>query len=270
MQTQMSGFNRVPRVPGAFIHLFGLYIACGLLAGVARSDQASQPSIQPGSQTRAVGEAPGAVTGQEAESGDKRVLRLPQSRPVDRLESGDEELPREETDTQGVGSITSVLIGAAISLVTSLLTAYVTVTHSQRLKTRTLAAALSAEIRSILDLAETRDYLGGMDQLIATSESTGIPESFVLVMRHNYFQVYQSNLSDIGMLPPDAAARVVQFYATCYSFLEDVAITPEESHAQAGPAADSLASMRESRAMLARAQTLGGECVELLRRLAGT
>jgi hypothetical protein len=91
---------------------------------------------------------------------------------------------------------------------------------------RSLYAGIISEIRSIRDITNIRQYLPGLRTLAEYHRSLGDQQvgrcvEFVKITL-NYFEVYQSNISALGVLKPSTTERVIKFYTFAKAIIEDL------------------------------------------------
>src|SRR5580704_441696 len=95
------------------------------------------------------------------------------------------------------------------------------VQHARNQERKSLKAALAAEIRAILSVIEQRHYVAGLEGFIASIDPQR-NDLFQIRIARDYDVVFRSNCSKIGLLPPDIAERIVQFYFLISSAIEDI------------------------------------------------
>lgn len=114
--------------------------------------------------------------------------------------------------------LAGVLLGG---LVTTLATAYLEWKRSCR-EARALALAFRGEIAAIKDVLAKRDYVGSIRHIIECIEKKGEswPDAKIRV-RREYFNVFRSNVGNIGKLPGNLPSSIASYYLTGNAILED-------------------------------------------------
>ncbi len=173
-----------------------------------------------------------------------------------------------ETFSTAAVQLGAVLLGGLLALAGGLAGTYLTAALTRKHRRESLAAALAGEMGAIIDLVKRRDYLAGLNSLIAHVEVSGGPAVFYFNIRNNYFRVYEANVHSIGLLPADLAEGVVRFYSNCYAFLKDVADFREGMHDPLVQG-QSLERLRGMRALLEDSMPLAEKCRSDARVAAG-
>lgn len=107
--------------------------------------------------------------------------------------------------------------------------------QSHRQERKNLAHALAGEISAILDIVDRRQYEKGIREIIQSAQKTGVPWRYTIVIRSNYFPVFEANAAKIGLLRSDLAKDVAKLYVLCKGIVDDVSPdsfeskTPQES-----------------------------------------
>ena len=92
-----------------------------------------------------------------------------------------------------------------------------------------LAKAFYGEISAILEIAKLRKYVETFDDIIQTIERTGELVPVELPVRRNYFNVYEQNVGQIGILEGELPVLIAKFYTMGNAILEDVNRLSESS-----------------------------------------
>ena len=98
-----------------------------------------------------------------------------------------------------------------------------------------------------------------MAQSINEGKWTG--QTVVIDIRQNYFSVYEGLVDKIGMLKPESAAKIVQFYAFCKSAMDST--LPDGVHVGSDQHDAKAANIISIEALLRRLLSLGDEIVQL-------
>lgn len=89
---------------------------------------------------------------------------------------------------------------------------------------KNLASAFYGEIYSILHLIEIREYVQGLENILRQLERNTLQREinyYAPTIRNNYFNVFQSLLSDVGKLQDPLPRDIVRFYMQLLALLED-------------------------------------------------
>lgn len=116
----------------------------------------------------------------------------------------------------------SVLIGGALTILGTIWTGHVRDTK----QSKTLEAALIAEISGLLEIIEKRQYLLGFERQITYLRFN--PDETrhyrVMVPKH-YSRIYQETSKNIGILDANIAREIVKFHQLLDAVVQD--ITPD-------------------------------------------
>jgi hypothetical protein len=104
------------------------------------------------------------------------------------------------------------------------------VQHARNQERKSLKAALAAEIRATLSIIKQRHYIAGLERFIASIDHQR-NDLFQIRIARDYDVVFRSNSNKIGLLPPDIAERVVQFYFLISSAIEDIKLLADANAA---------------------------------------
>jgi hypothetical protein len=83
---------------------------------------------------------------------------------------------------------------------------------------KTLAISLANEINALISVIDQREYT----QVLQEAYEKKKP--ICVAIGQSYFEIYEANLSEIGLLQAKDASNIVKFYKYAKSFLEDVKI----------------------------------------------
>jgi hypothetical protein len=119
-------------------------------------------------------------------------------------------------------SSTSTLIGGALAIAGAVVSIYFTEWVKGRRLEKNLAWALHSEISSICAILRKRNYVSEFRSL-AQDAQAGIENSRRNVKAaREYFLIYKSNASQIGLLKQPLPSRIVAFYVQGTAILEDI------------------------------------------------
>jgi hypothetical protein len=94
-------------------------------------------------------------------------------------------------------------------------------------RVRSLTAALSAEIASLIEIVRRNRYEESLRAVVRHVRSPafdGTYDAHTVHASHSYFTVYEANASDIGELEPQLAVEVIAFYQQARSWLDGIAM----------------------------------------------
>ena len=151
-----------------------------------------------------------------------------------------------------VGVVVGGVIGISGSVVLQL--------WEDRRRRRALAGASAAEIGAICAIARRRRYLEHLERLLEAVRESQQPGWMAVKITHDYMTIYHSNANAIGLLPPELACDVAQFYTQVKALMEDV--SPD------GVVLLSAEGAGELIELLTETLQLGGRVVERLREAA--
>jgi hypothetical protein len=112
--------------------------------------------------------------------------------------------------------LTPALVGALIgALATGLIRVLDNIYERLRRRESTLAA-IAAEVGTICDLIRHQRYLEEVsEQARLIRLNKWADTQYVIDIRANYFSVYESLSSELGLLTPNQITKIVAFYAYC-------------------------------------------------------
>ena len=132
--------------------------------------------------------------------------------------------------------------------------------YGHRQERKNIAHALAGEISAILDIVERRNYEKDIQKTIQSAKQTGEPWRFTILMRKNYFPIFESNAENIGLLRSDLAKGVAKFYVLCKGISEDVSPDSFESETQV----ESISRLENLLVLFQEARTTGQQLVTRL------
>jgi len=130
-----------------------------------------------------------------------------------------------------IEAIVPVLVGGLLAIAGGGMAQFLSHELSVRHESRSLAKAFRGEIGAILHIIDKRAYLQHMESMADQLEAVNATAPFALRVTHNYFEVYESNCSKIGLLRGDAPMHLARFYILAKSLLEDVSVTEQSQQA---------------------------------------
>lgn len=131
----------------------------------------------------------------------------------------------------------------------------------RRRETESVLTALAAEVDAICRLLRHRRYLDVTRESLRYIEKGGEPNYLSAEIRQNYFAVFDALSPKLGMISPDKAAKIVNFYAYCKSVIDS---TLPDSELSKGANPDDLKqNLLEVERLLTAVLLLGDEIVQL-------
>jgi hypothetical protein len=162
-------------------------------------------------------------------------------------------------------AVLSTVLGALLALLGGIVGTWYAARRRERDERRSLAGAFAGEIQAVVDILERRQYVEGIEALIAEVESSGRPTAVFGRIRGRYFQVYEANAARIGVLRAPLPEKIARFYTQANAFLEDIR-DPSEAERLDLSCQESLDLLTEMRELLQELLQTGKECVELARK----
>ncbi|MEZ3136943.1 hypothetical protein ACBG90_19770 [Stutzerimonas kunmingensis] len=92
----------------------------------------------------------------------------------------------------------------------------------RRHRKRAIAAALLAEVSALSAIIRRRKYREDLDEAAEHVRVTGDCYQLTVPVPSHYCRVYAANLTTIGLLDPDQASKLVEFYQLVDSVVQDV------------------------------------------------
>ena len=119
--------------------------------------------------------------------------------------------------------VIAALVGAAVGAGMPILRDICKTSREQRAAKNAVASQLKAEIKAILDIVSTRNYIAFIQQQIVNL--SGVPNGRSVVQIHvseDFMPIYRSNLNNLHLLDQDTQVNVVKFYRYFSALIEDV------------------------------------------------
>lgn len=102
---------------------------------------------------------------------------------------------------------------------------------------RAIAGAFAGEIGAVCSIIRYRKYLEHAKQALEYVRQSQQPFRLKMIVKQEYFSIYHSNSSAIGLLPARLAMDIAKFYTQAKALLEDV--HPDAPEPQDAPTAES-------------------------------
>ena len=151
-------------------------------------------------------------------------------------------------------TLLAVIVGAVVSFVSSL-SIQAWLHHRER---KSLQGALVGEISAILEIISRRKFIPNLQQVIARIEQGEVSTPFVATVTQEYFSVYKSNVSRLGLLRHPLPQKIATFYTQCFAILEDLKISPTPITSQ-----ERLMMLKELLGLFHSTTSLGEEIVKI-------
>jgi hypothetical protein len=138
----------------------------------------------------------------------------------------------------------ALVIGSVLGVVASIGAAYTSHHFDTKRKSNGLKAAITGEVSAILHLIRLNNYIEGVSKVINDLKS-GSVNAISVSVKSTYSQVYESNLSSIGIIGP-ISKEIVLFYKLLGSALEDkntIDDTVQELKKMGAPSPQQLANI---------------------------
>lgn len=133
---------------------------------------------------------------------------------------------------QGFYALAGTIIGGCITFFTQ---TYMRKKEKEELR-KTISAAFYSEVCSLLKLAKMRQYLEMLVEaiMVIDNKKTYPPVEQLFNFRfEDYFSVYRNNVKNIGILDPEIAPLLTEFYVNVFSLLEDLTTMPGSTYQKA-------------------------------------
>lgn len=118
----------------------------------------------------------------------------------------------------------SVLGGAALGGLISMLTTWRIELSKRKHESHVVGCALVAEISALLTIIEARQYLEHFEKVIThlKNQPRGASAPLVAKIPEHYSQVYQKHVDRLGCLDPRFAAEIIHFHQLVDAVVQDV------------------------------------------------
>ena len=131
-------------------------------------------------------------------------------------------------------------------------------------RARQIAGGLAGEVEGLVHIGGVHQYANVLRGFASTLESGtppgGVIKVPVISVRLHYFDVYEANAGELGLLPPYLARQVAKFYVHAKSVLEDFAWLGESTSLQID-LADRIAKFRRVATLIDDTTNLGRDLV---------
>lgn len=156
------------------------------------------------------------------------------------------------------------LLGGLIGGALSLIGAFGLASYQHRRRAKAVTMAIRAEIDALLKIVETRDYVTQLAEWEMEWRS-GIHTTRTISVKREYFSIFKSNSSGVGLLPPSSVGHVVEFYTLAMGFIEDCDTWSETvKESPDGPWLINEENIAETRTVLEKAVAAGKQAVSAI------
>ncbi|MGB3088282.1 MAG: hypothetical protein WBC53_11285 [Phycisphaerae bacterium] len=157
-------------------------------------------------------------------------------------------------------SLVSVLVGGLLVMATHWLIYYL----NNRRTRRATAGAFAGEIGAICSIMRHHRYLEDAQSLLEEVCRSGQPLRAVMYSTQEYFVIYHSNSSAIGLLPAPLALKVARFYTQVKSLMDDA--RPEAPASE--DAEDAKNRLKRQIKLLTETRDIGEDLEKQLQKIA--
>ena len=116
------------------------------------------------------------------------------------------------------------IFGALVGAIASFIPNLIVESHRRRKEACLVEASLIAEMTALVEVAQERNYLSSLEQVISHLET--MPAGSELTFRANipahYSRVYQANSHRIGIIEQTKATDIIRFHQLVDSVVQDV------------------------------------------------
>lgn len=121
--------------------------------------------------------------------------------------------------------------------------------------------AIASEVHALCNLIRLQDYLPETCEIVkAIDEDKWDGRTIIIDIRGNYFNVFESLSSSLGMLKPTQLVPIVSFYACCRSAID--CTRPDGPYAAGGSLEERAGNLRSLKTILETILTLGDEITQ--------
>ena len=95
--------------------------------------------------------------------------------------------------------------------------------HKVKSTSNSIKVALVTEVEVILNLIEARSYLSGIQEIINKLEQNPeLTHSYQVDVPPHYSRIYQTHVSNLGLLDPKLVKDIVSFYQLLDAIIQDI------------------------------------------------
>jgi len=114
-----------------------------------------------------------------------------------------------------------VVIGGSLAVIGGFASSILVEWYRNASDSKKLAFAFKGELQALSSITKKRGYIEYLKLLISQMEATGQPVCMQLHSRREYFNVFNANVSNIGVLKNPLPEMIAIFYVQANSIMED-------------------------------------------------
>lgn len=159
--------------------------------------------------------------------------------------------------TIGLSELIAAAIGAIATGAFQILTNHL----EKRKRAEVVLTAISSEVDAICRIITTQGYQETIGK-IASDVQRGMwnGQIYIIDIRSNYFAVFEGLVSDLGLLKPIQACKIVNFYVYCKSVIDST--RPDGPHALDPSTPEAAQNMVQVALLLHSIVNLGNEITQ--------
>jgi len=154
-----------------------------------------------------------------------------------------------------------VVLGGVLAVSGGYFSNHILERNRRKSESKNLAFAFKGELKALSAIANKRGYVKHISNMIKRMQDNGKPLFVLINVRREYFNVYKSNVNNIGMLPAPLPELIARYYIQANSILEDLESYRDGSWASAG-VDDLIASKTELVELMEDTFSLGDSIAE--------
>ena len=157
----------------------------------------------------------------------------------------------------GLSELIAAAIGAAATGAFQILASYL----ERRKRAEVVLTAICSEVDAICRIITTQGYQQAVGK-IASDVGRGMwnGQTYIIDIRSNYFSVFEGLVSDLGLLKPTQACKIVNFYTYCKSAIDST--RPDGPHGLDPNTAEAAQNMVQVALLLNSIVNLGNEITQ--------
>ena len=116
------------------------------------------------------------------------------------------------------------ILGAAVGAVASFVPNLITDYFRNKRESKKIEASLIAEIKALVEVADTRKYLATLEQISTYLQSQPVGTNYQITVNapQEYSRIYQTNAHQIGLVKAKVAVEIVRFHQLIDAVVQDV------------------------------------------------
>jgi hypothetical protein len=143
--------------------------------------------------------------------------------------------------SQGTSSFTSylplmqTLIGGVLTFFGGWLGSYLLQRRQRSSEIESLKSAFYGEVSALLHIAERMQYRDSLLEHIESAKQKGVIPRSIFGITRNFFNVYEQNVKNIGILPAPLPEKLVLFYSLTFTIMEEFTAQGKGELSEIGP-----------------------------------